>query len=196
MKQLTVFIFLAFAGSAWGQYGEMWFIGGRSSFSSGELVTAAQGGPVNLSSGLRFGFRFAVNGDTRFGHEFQYAYSRTHIHLNSGGSTTDLGGMAVHTGGYNYLVYATQEGTRVRPFATGGVQFSNYVPPGSSAAQGGGATKYGFNYGAGVKVRVGEKWAVRFDLRQYTTPKPNLFGISPSGWIRQNEISSGFGFVF
>ncbi|MEI9811685.1 MAG: hypothetical protein WDO18_02990 [Acidobacteriota bacterium] len=62
--------------------------------------------------------------------------------------------MAVHTGGYNYLIYANHEGNRVRPFATGGLQFSNYVPPGSSAYNGGGSNKFGFNYGGGVKVRA------------------------------------------
>jgi hypothetical protein len=158
-------------------------------------VAAAQGGPIKFRDGFRFGFRFTTNNDTRMGHEFQYAYSRTHLDVG-GANPADLGGMAVHTGGYNYLLYATQEGTRVRPFATGGLQFSNYVPPGSSGAQGGGVTKYGVNYGGGVKVRIGEKWAVRFDLRQYTTPKPRFFLVSPSGWIRQTEASAGFGWVF
>ena len=46
--------------------------------------------------------------------------------------------MAIHQGGYNFLLYATPEGTRIRPFATGGVVFANYVPPGASATSGGG----------------------------------------------------------
>jgi hypothetical protein len=46
--------------------------------------------------------------------------------------------MAIHQGFYNYLVYATKEGFRVRPFATGGGHFSNFVPPGVSVTQGGG----------------------------------------------------------
>ena len=198
MKKFCALLFLA-AGSAWGQYGELWFSAGQSFMNSAGLGSTSPAGnkdDVKLDNGFRFGFRIGFNGDTIFGHEFQYAYSRTRL-LAFG---DDLGGMAVHTGGYNYLIYATQEGTRVRPFATGGLNFSNYVPPGASAAQGGGSTKFGFNYGGGVKVRVGDKWAVRFDLRQYTTPKPNFFGdpglFNRDGWIRQTEASAGFGFVF
>lgn len=195
MNKLIVLLFLTFAGSAFGQYGELWFSAGKSIFNSSELITAAQGGPVDLRDGFRFGFRIGFNNDVRFGHEFMYAYSRTHLDVG-GAAPVDLGGMAAHTAGYNFLLYATQEGARVRPFATGGVGFTNYVPPGSSAAQGGGATKYGVNYGGGVKVRVGDRWAIRFDLRQYTTPKPTFFSVSPSGWIRQTEATAGFGFVF
>jgi len=198
MKKLLMVVFLAGASSAWGQYGELWFNAGESIMSNGGLGSSSPTGnkdDVKLDNGFRFGFRIGFNGDTIFGHEFQYAYSHTHLLANG----QDLGGMAVHTGGYNFLIYATPEGTRVRPFATGGVMFNNYVPPGSSAAQGGGSTKFGFNYGGGLKVRVGDKWAVRFDLRQYTTPKPNFFNpplFLNDGWIRQTEASAGFGFVF
>jgi len=198
MKKLLVVLFLAGASSAWAQYGELWFNAGQSFMSNGGLGSTSPTGnkdDVKLDDGFRFGFRIGFNGDTIFGHEFQYAYSRTHLLANG----QDFGGMAVHTGGYNFLVYATPEGTRFRPFATGGLMFNNYVPPGSSATQGGGSTKFGFNYGGGLKVRVADKWAVRFDLRQYTTPKPNFFNpalFQNGGWIRQTEASAGFGFVF
>ena len=199
MKKLAAILFLACAGSAWGQYGELWFSAGQHFLQNEGLGSPAQNGDQEEvkfdNQGFRFGFRVAFNNDTIFGHEFMYAYSRTRLNIQG----SDFGGMAIHTGGYNYLIYATPEGTRIRPFATGGVMFNNYVPPGASAIQGGGATKFGFSYGGGVKVRVGDKWALRFDLRQYTTPKPNFFNpelFNKSGWIRQTEASAGFGFVF
>jgi hypothetical protein len=106
--------------------------------------------------------------------------------------------MAIHQGGYNFLLYATKEGTRVRPFATGGVMFANYVPPGSSATSGGGENKFGVNYGGGVKVRLTSLFGVRLDVRQYTTPKPfgSSFPFLREGWLRQTEISAGFGVLF
>jgi len=131
-----------------------------------------------------------LNNESHFGHEVQYAYSRTQ--LNISGSKQ---GMAIHQGGYNFLIYATPEGTRVRPFATGGVLFANYVPPGSSATSGGGDNKFGFNYGGGVKVRVTSLFGVRFDVRQATTPKPFDLPLR-EGWLRQTEISAGFGVLF
>lgn len=197
MRKLAVVLFLACAGSAWGQFFEAWFNGGQSIMSNkglGSVVPAAQGGTKNdfqLEDGFRFSLRMDLNNDSHFGHEVQYAYNRTK--LNSGGVEQ---GMAIHQGGYNFLVYATPEGTRIRPFATGGVMFANYVPPGSSATQGGGDNKFGVNYGGGVKMRITSLFGVRLDVRQYTTPKPFSLPYLREGWLRQTEISAGFGVMF
>ena len=194
MRKLAVVVFLACATSAWGQLFEVWFNGGQSLMSNNGLgTTALVGGSkddVKLEDGFRFSIRMALNNESHFGHEVQYAYSRTQLNI-SGVSQ----GMAIHQGGYNFLLYATPEGTRFRPFATGGVGFSNYVPPGSSAASGGGYNKFGVNYGGGVKMRVTSLFGARLDVRQYTTPKPFDLPLR-EGWIRQTEISAGFGVIF
>jgi len=205
MKKLAVVVlFLTCAGSSYGQLFEAWFNGGQSLLSSrnlGSTVPATSGGSADdfqfSDSGFRFSFRIAFNGDGHFGHEVQYAYSRTHL-LCTPCVPQDQGGMAIHQGGYNFLVYATPEGTRVRPFATGGVLFANYVPPGSSATSGGGQTKYGFSYGGGVKIKVTQLFGFRFDVRQATTPKPDFGAIlfERQGWLRMNEISAGIGVGF
>ena len=102
--------------------------------------------------------------------------------------------MAIHQGFYNFLLYLTKEGSKVRPFATGGAQFSNFVPPGASVTSGQGSNKFGANYGGGLKVRVSEKFLIRFDVRQYIMGKP--FGLyNASGALRLNEYSIGFSFV-
>jgi len=203
MRKLVVMAVLACAGagSAWGQLFEVWFNGEQSLLSNKGLGTTnvdQNGAPLpgaskndfQLEDGFRFSFRMTLNNESHFGHEVQYAYSRTE--LNSGGVEQ---GMAIHQGGYNFLLYATNEGTRIRPFATGGVMFANYVPPGSSATSGGGDNKFGFNYGGGVKMRITSLFGARLDVRQATTPKP--FGLPlASGWLRQTEISAGFGVLF
>src|SRR6185436_5943869 len=152
MKKLAVVLFLACAGSAWGQLFEVWFNGGQSLLSNKALGTLASVGgnkdDYQLEDGFRFSFRMTLNNESHFGHEVQYAYSRTKLNVAAQPTApASETGMAIHQGGYNFLIYATPEGTRVRPFATGGVMFNNYVPPGSSATQGGGSTKFGFNYG-------------------------------------------------
>ncbi|MFM2126106.1 MAG: hypothetical protein RL328_2557 [Acidobacteriota bacterium] len=196
MKKLALlFTLVCAAPAAWAQYGEVWFSAGQSMYQNSGLGTSAVvGGSQNdfkLGDGFRFAFRIGFNGDGLIGHEVQYAYSRAQLQY---GSVSQ--GMAIHNGGYNFLLYANHEGTRVRPFATGGLGFMNFVPPGSSAYQGGGSNKFGVNYGGGVKVRVTGPWALRFDIRQYASPKPN-FGLAlASGWIRTNEVSGGVGFVF
>jgi opacity protein-like surface antigen len=203
MKKIAVVVlFLTCASLSYGQLFEAWFNGGENLISSrnlGSVIPATSGGQADdfqfSDSGFRFSFRIAFNNDSHFGHEVQYAYNRTHL-LEFG---QDLGGMAIHQGGYNFLVYATPEGTRIRPFATGGVLFANYVPPGSSATSGGGSTKFGFSYGGGVKIKVTSLFGFRIDVRQATTPKPDFQGAliyERSGWIRLNEVSAGFGVGF
>src|SRR5206468_12786309 len=55
---------------------------------------------------------------------------------------------------HDALPISTPEGSKFRPFFTGGVGFNNYSVGGSSN------TKFGINYGGGVKVRVGPKYAI------------------------------------
>jgi len=200
MKKLAVVLFLACAGSAWGQLFEVWFNGGQSLLSNKGLGTLStlggNKGDVKLEDGFRFSLRMTLNNESHFGHEVQYAYSRTKLNIAAQpGTPASEQGMAIHQGGYNFLLYATNEGTRVRPFATGGVGFANYVPPGSSATSGGGSNKFGVNYGGGVKMRVTSLFGVRFDVRQYTTPKPFDLPLK-AGWLRQTEVSAGFGVIF
>ena len=185
---------LASAGALLAQNFEVSFSGGQTLLQNANLGSATVGGPVDdykLTDGFRFGFRMTVNNLNKFGHEFGYAYSRTQ--LQTGGSSAGQQGMAIHNGFYDFLLYGTREGARIRPFAAGGGQFSNFVPPGASAAQGGGSTKVGVNYGGGVKFKVASSWLLRLDVRQYISGKPfGLYGAS--GVLRQTEISAGIGF--
>jgi opacity protein-like surface antigen len=145
---------------------------------------------VTLDSGARAAFRMTLNTGNRTGWELGYAYNRTHLGVTGGESA----GMAIHQGFFDYLLYATPEGSRVRPFVAGGLHFANFVPPGASAQYGQGDTNFGINYGAGIKFKVSERWLVRADYRQYNTGKPfDLPG--KSGRFLQNEISLGIGFT-
>jgi opacity protein-like surface antigen len=194
MRQATIVFLLLFAAvTAFSQVAEVGMSAGASVLSNAKLATIDAGPPeltAKLSNGFRLGFRVTLNPYRFFGHEVGYAYNRTN--LNIGGT---LYGMGTHQGFYDFLVYATPEGSKVRPFAAAGAQFSNFVPPGSSAAQGGGSTKFGLNYGFGVKAKVAEKWLIRADFRQYASPKPDWFIDQPKGWLRINEISLGFAYT-
>jgi opacity protein-like surface antigen len=178
---------------SFGQSFEMWVGSGASMLSNNNIgSTSLVGSPsdIQLKGGFRLDFRMGLNTGSRWGHEIGYAYNRTQF-VETGYANQ---GMAIHQGFYDFLVYATKDDQRIRPYATGGVQFSNFVPPGSSAGSGGGQTKFGFNYGAGVKVRVTHSIGVRFDFRQYDSGKP--FGLyQASGLLRQNVISASVGYL-
>lgn len=197
MRKLVVVLGLAFSSAAWAQTGGFWLSLGQSILSNAGLGTdQAFGGTKNdvaLTNGFRFGFRFGFDQGKRFGHEIQYAYNRTQLKFNDQGGIQQ--GMAIHQGGYNFLYYLTSDTARIRPFGTGGFHFSNFTPPGTSVTRGGGSTKPGLNYGAGVKAKVGSIFSIRFDLRQYITGKPFNLPLK-DGLLRQTEISAGFGIGF
>jgi opacity protein-like surface antigen len=193
LAPLLLFASLVVPGAAFGQVAEVWVGGGQSMLSSkgiGSFDTTGTPNDVQLKNGFRINFRLALNTRDFMGHEFGYAYNRTQ--LAEAGFQDQ--GMAIHQGFYNFLLYATKEGSKVRPFAAGGVHFSNFVPPGVSVTQGAGQTKFGVNYGAGVKVRLTSMFGLRLDYRQYLTGKPFDLPLA-SGKLRQNEISVGFGLM-
>ena len=184
--------------SACGQVLELGMFAGASKLQN-EVIgsdTISSGAPVGanikLTDGFKFGFRFGFNPYRFLGAEFGYAYNRTQLHLD--GPPVSEQGMAVHQGFGDALFHFTPEGSRVRPFVAGGIQFSNFVPPGASVASGGGDTKFGVNYGAGVKVKVTENWQIRLDIRQFESGKPFKLA-NQSGVLLQNEISVGVAFT-
>lgn len=158
------------------------------------------------NDGFHLALRMTINSYRFIGYEFGYAYNHTSILIPesapaSGGrpgqpavtAEEQSVGVPIHHGFGNVLLYATPEGTRVRPFVAGGLHFSSFFPPGSSVSYGNQTTKFGFNYGAGVKVRTSTNWGFRVDGRYYEGPKPFEF-YNKSGRLRQLEVSAGISF--
>jgi hypothetical protein len=208
----AVALALTFAGAAWGQTGELWFSYGESLLSHSSLGTlsAFGGSPsdVKLDDGYRFSLRFGFNQGSHFGHEVQYAFNHTQFdqatsaviqpgtNVGAAGSGGTKQAMHFHQGGYNFLLYAVPDTIKIRPFATAGVQFSDFVPPGG-AINYGSQNKFGANFGGGVKIHVKGMWAVRFDVREYLSGKPNFNVLTlGSGPLWQTEVSAGIGVGF
>ena len=180
--------------------------GGESRFGDAKLGTAT-GVPSDpqyvMKDGFRLTFRMALNSWRFFGHEFGYSYNHTSVDIPPITTSTGLAGVTttpsqtisvpIHQGFYDFLAYATPEGTRVRPFAAGGVQFSGFFPPGTSVYYGNQVTKYGINYGGGLKIRLTSIWGIRFDVRFYNMGKPFNFP-NQSGRLIQQEYSVGASF--
>ena len=67
------------------------------------------------------------------------------------------------------------------------VQFTAFSTPGNSYNR---ETKYGINYGGGLKFKVKENWGFRLDARQYNMGKP--FNLpNASGRLLMWEFSGG-----
>jgi opacity protein-like surface antigen len=208
MKTFLAVAVFACSSTAFAQGGlGFWFNAGQSIVSNPGLGTVAPCTSTALCEALGAsskdlqltnGFRFSLRGDfdtgDHIGYEIGYAYNRTQLQDNTVVPRSQSG-MAYHQVMFNGMWHFTPEASRIRPFVTGGVGFVNFVQPGASAGSGGGSTKFGFNYGAGIKARVRGPIGFRVDLRQTATPKP--FGLPlASGWFRSTEVSAGVGFLF
>src|SRR5205085_2916071 len=108
---------------------EAWIGGGVSNLSNRNIGSLDGLNPIELQNGFRINFALGLNTWRYFGHEIFYSYNRTDWKIS--GTTA---GSAVHEGGYNFLAYAIPEGkARIRPYATGGLEFGNFAFPGYSA---------------------------------------------------------------
>ena len=199
MRPVLLPAILACAASGlFGQVFEVGMFGGASILRDSPIGSdilspnAAAGSDIRLTNGFRLGFRTTLNTYRFLGFEFGYAYNRTQLHLD-GPPPTETG-MAVHQYFGDALIYGTSEGRRFRPFLAGGIHFSNFVPPGAHATSGGGETKFGANYGGGIKIKISSAWLIRFDVRQYETGKPFHLP-NQNGRLFQNEISAGVSFA-
>ena len=181
--------------------------GGQSFFSNksrdiGTATTDPASGTYSMKDGFRLSFRMALNTGRFIGHEFGYAYSRTGIvapavTTTTGSITSTIPAQDIsipsHQGFYDFLIYAIPEGKIIRPFAAGGVQFTAFSQPGSEYTNNR-ETKYGINYGGGVKVKVKEPWGFRLDVRQYNMGKPFKLP-NASGRLLMWEFSGSISFL-
>src|SRR6266849_2397689 len=188
----VVFLLCACACVSSAQVGEISLSFGDSIFKDNLLGFYDAVTQYKMVDGFRVTARLTLNTKRFIGHEFGYAYSRSKLGIVG---APDQVGTPVHQGFYDFLVYGLPEGSPVRPFVAGGGQFSTFVPPGASVTYGTGTTKYGGNFGAGVKVRLTSMFLLRIDVRDYVTTKPfDLIG--KSGALHQIEASAGLGLYF
>jgi hypothetical protein len=190
---------LAGTAAAYGQAAEASLSFGAGVFTDKNLGNFASTGGVTealkLDSGFRLSARLDLNSWRFLSHEFGYGYQRSKLDFGSAGNV----GMSVHHGFYDMLLHALPEGSPVRPFVCGGGGFTSFFPPGASVFSGNGITKFGFNYGAGVKVRVTPIYGFRLDLRDSVTGKPfdeNDGILNARGLLHNVEMTAGFSILF
>jgi len=203
MKLPFAIVALAFSGLTFAQSAEFWFSAGESLLWNKGLGSTDPviGSPndYSLGNGFRFGFQFDLNTTDHLGYEISYFYSRSSLNDNIPLQQSSEG-MGMHTVSGDALWHFIKRDSRVRPFVIGGLGFTNFVPPGSSAASGGGSNEFQLNYGAGIKVKAfskwGKDWGFRADVREFQYfSKP--FGLYlANGKLQQTAATVGFGILF
>jgi hypothetical protein len=102
---------LAASAAAYGQVGEISVSGGGAKFGGGSpgVADPTTNTEVKVNGGFRFDIRLTLNSYRFFGHEFGYGYSRSTYKV------PDDVSVPMHQGYYDFLVYATPEGAKIRP---------------------------------------------------------------------------------
>jgi hypothetical protein len=203
MKLSFAIVALAFSGAAFAQSGEFWFSAGESILWNNGIGSTdpviGSSSDYSLGDGFRFGFQFDLNTRDHLGYEISYFYSRSSLNDNIAGQQSSTG-MGMHTVSGDALWHLIKRDSRVRPFVIGGLGFTNFVPPGESAASGGGSNEFQLNYGGGVKIKAfskwGKDWGFRADIREFQYfSKP--FGLYlANGKLQQTAATVGFGLLF
>ena len=148
---------------------------GENDISVSQLAAPGSTNTYSISNGVRIGARMGFNTRRFIGHEVSYAYQHARLDFQhttpEGSETGDLGAIRAHHMYYNGLLHAAPTGFPVRPFVTGGGGFSSFFLPGISSFSGYGNTKFGYNYGGGIKLNF-YQYGIRFDVRNHVTGKP------------------------
>jgi hypothetical protein len=211
MKPLCVVpLFLAFLGSAWAQTYEVSIFRGFARMGKTPLGSNNSDTPVDnetrFQNGSSTGIRLTLNMRGYYGHELGFMHTRAGIRtsiLQADGTTMTPveSHVNIEQAFYNALIYMMPKGERWRPFITAGVQAAKTGGPKIDGWQGGATRNYGFNYGAGIKIRLFKYFLVRLDARDYFTGKP-YYGLSfndianGGALVRQQEASFGLDFGF
>jgi hypothetical protein len=146
-----------------------------------------------LKDGSGANVNFSVNGRSWFGHELTYGYERDALKLGD----SDQGNVQVHKFYYDFVAHLLKRGNTVRPFVLAGLGFSSYVPPSEAAIQARTLTKFGANFGGGIKIRLHDRVGVRFDVRDLVTQKPNFFEqTNVDGKLHNVEFAAGLSLLF
>src|SRR5690242_5185414 len=109
-------VFCASAIIASAQLAELSASGGASGFRAAGLTPdAPPGTDITPWAAVRRGFRLTINSWKFFGNEIGLGYAHSSLEVPGQGSV----GMAVYSGFYDLLAYATPEGAKIRPFLAG-----------------------------------------------------------------------------
>lgn len=150
--------------------------------------------PLELEHGVRTGARLTLNSGPLLGHELSYAYERHDMKVAGEQESTATSQEFF----YDFIAHLTPKKVVIRPFFAVGVGLVAFSPGDQGIFQNaGGLTKPGVNYGGGLKLKTSKYTALRFDIRDRITAKPDFLDLEgASGRLHSVELSGGFSLLF
>ncbi len=155
---------------------------------------------LDFSSGYMAGGRITENLNDNFGAELEYSFSNqpmAFLDVRPTLSRLDLKHQ-VHSAVYNLLFYPTISDQQLRPYVSAGLGAAFFQVDGASRADAARAGvdlqnvwKLAASVGGGLKYLVGQRWGVRFDLRDQITGVPG-YGLPKNSPSFQGNVGPGF----
>jgi hypothetical protein len=192
---------------------EMWELGALGGYGFTRNATISNGAG-SVSAGLKNGPVVAFTGGTSeykyLGAEAGYVYRAGDLKLSGSGAEPNFSGQT-HFADFRFLVHFTPIQSRIRPFAAVGGGVAVYMGSGEesstqplnnfAALTNTRQTKPMASAAIGVKARISNHMALRFELRDYMTPFPDQViapvpGASASGWLHNFMPMVGITGVF
>ncbi|HLH00159.1 MAG TPA: outer membrane beta-barrel protein [Bryobacteraceae bacterium] len=198
---------------ACGCFAQSWSVGGAAGYgfyNNATITNAGGSAEAGFAPRVAASAVLGQNVGNYFGGELRYTYRGDEAQLRSGGRQVNMDGQthAIH---YDFLVYATPRGTKIRPYAAAGAGIKRYMITDSEplsqslgnfamlthASQVEGL----FSAGGGLKALISEHWLFRVDVRYYLTPFPEkLFaaasGARIHGWLHDFVPMAGIDWTF
>lgn len=154
-----------------------------------------------------WGARLTWNTPGYYGHELGFNYHRARLTATvrtttDGNTVTSVlqDRVVIRQVYYNFLMYMMPRGERWRPYIAVGAHGIEYGAPGFENWPTGKSRHYGFNYGAGIKLRLLPRALLRLDVRDYVGGKPYDLEredvTKMGGLLRVMEASAGISITF
>ncbi len=154
------------------------------------------GNDVSLGRAGAIGGRLTMNTGPWIAHELGYSHGWHSLAMEWNDMFTLKQRRALWTVFYDLLACAMPEDAPFRLCGAAGPHLARYDARESLQVLGRQTDqKAGINFGAVAKFRVGYHFVVRLDAREYMNPKPFEL-VEQHGWLRQHELSGGFGLRF
>jgi hypothetical protein len=186
-------------------------VAGGGSFYQSKTVTNPKGdADAGFSSGVAASVAIGQNMYKHVGGELRYTYLQNDMKLTGGGLSAAFGAQA-HAVHYDFLIHATETGSKMRPYVAAGGGIKVYrgtgtevvnQPLGNIALLTKTRDLQGLlSVGAGVKFALTPRIMFRVDVHDYLTPFPKKVitpaaNSSVSGWLNNIVPTAGIVFTF
>jgi hypothetical protein len=208
--RMSVFIAGLLPLGLFAQHWEIGGVGGGSFYTKQEVTRGSAKADAGFAPGYAAGFVLGQEMGRTWGGELRYTFQSNEAELKAGGNKATFGAQS-HTIHYDFLLHLSPSGSKVRPYISFGAGIKHYRGTGTEAVVQN-LSEYALLtksndttpvavFGAGVKIKVGDKSSLRVEVKDYLSPVPTKVitpnrGAELSGWVHNFVPMVGISYIF